>query len=535
MKKQLLGLILLTAFLASLMVASAAISFTDSITSLTITQSDTSKSFTVATGNDLANFTYTTNSNLIITTTTLNNVTNVTFTVSPAISIPLGSNDYTFSINATNVTNSTDSKSKTMTITLTNNTNKLCAANYGNLDISDIEFDVLSGFGDEDDLFFYPLDEVEVSFNIENTGEDIEDIEITACLFDESAEKCVLDEDDMEISKDSFDLDEDDEDITLTFEVDPDKLEAGNTNYILYLGAKGDLADNESSVCTSGSEDGIDIITNDDFAVINNIVYTENVNCGEMLEISADIFNVGDNDFDEDEIYFEIYSKELGIDKEISFNNGIDSMSEELASFSTQIPANVSAKSYNIRLSVLDEDHDVMENKKDDASQETISVTVGKCVDTTVPSVSITAELSSDTPKAVIGEKFVVDSIIKNIGSTSATYTLSVSGNEAWSESSIEPSTFTLASGESKEVSITFDVNSDAKAGDKDFTIKVSSGAKAFEQKVEITLEEGITSSKIIQHIKENSFIYTIVLINLILLIAIIIVIVKMIGRKSDD
>ena len=542
MKKQILGLILLTAFLASLMLASAAINFADANTAVTLTQSDTSESFTVIT-NDLANITHTANGNLTITTSAIvNNTNNVDFTISPAISIPAGLHTYTFSITATNAINSIDLISKTITVTMTNNTNLLCSDSDSELEIDDIEFDVLSGFGDGDDLFFYSLDEVEVTFNLDNTGSyDIGDIEITACLFDETTGDCVLDEDDMDISDDSFDLDAgDDVDVTLTFEIDPDKLDEGDEDYTLYIGATGEIDDSDSaddgdSTCAPGSEEDVEIRTGETFAVITNVIYTENVNCGEMLEISADVFNVGDEDLDDDEVYFEVYSKELGIDKEITFESGIDSMSKETALFSTKMPSNISEKAYNIRLSVLDEDHDVLQNEEDDEAQKLITVNVGKCVDTS-SSVSITAELSEDTPKAVVGEQFVVESTVKNTGSLSATYTVSVSGNEAWSEvSSIEPSTFTLASGESKKVSIYFNVESDAKAGNKDFTIKTTSGSKTSEQKVAITLEEGLSSSRIIQHIKANSFIYTIVLINLILLIAIIIVIVKMFGRKSDD
>jgi len=545
MKKQLFALILLTAFLASLMLASAAINFTDSNTALTLTQSTTSGSFTVTT-NDLANFAYTSNGNLTITNSSSNNTNTVTFTVSPAVSIPLGSNNYIFSITATNATDSTDSKSKNITVTLSNDTNRLCSSsNTGDLVIDDIEFNVLSGFGDEDDLFFYPLDEVEVTFNVENTGlYDISNIEITACLYDTKKSKCIMDEEDMDITNDNLDLDSgDDDDATLTFEIDPDQLTEGDTNYILYIGATGEIDDNSASdaldgseTCAPGSED-IEIRTKDTFAIIGNVFYDENVYCGETLEISADVFNVGDADLDSDEVYFEIYNKELGIDQEITFDSGIDAMSKESVLFSAKLPSNMTEKAYNIRLSILDEDHEVMQNEEEDESQKTITITAGKCTATdTSSSVSIAAELSEDTPKAVVGEQFVVESTIKNTGSSSATYTVSVSGNEAWSEvSSIEPSTFTLASGESKTVSITFAVDSDAKAGDKEFTIKATSGSKTTEQKVAITLEEGLSSSKIIQHIKANSFVYTIVLINLILLIAIIIVIVKMFGRKNDD
>jgi len=554
MKKQILGLILLTAFIASLMLVSAAL-VTPPVDSITFTSNGTATlTLTNATATQFNLTGY--NSTLVFTDGTKNATITIT---GPALNTNLSSAQFTLSALFENnfmgtstktayfniLNSSSSSQNETVQVSVTVSKGLCSDSNNGELVAKDLEFNILSGFGDDGDLFFYPLDKVEATFNLDNQGDfDIKNIEITACLLEIATGDCILDEGDMDLSDDSFDLDEgDDVDVTLTIEIDPDKLDGNDNSYALYVGATGEIVDDTDagtydgdSTCDSNSEN-IEIRTDDTFAVINNVIYTENVNCGDMLEISAEVFNVGDEDLEDDEVYFEIYNKELGINQEITFDDGIDSMSQESISFSTKMPSNISAKAYNIQLSVLDDHHNIMQNKEDDESQEIITVNVGKCtvVDTT-SSVSITAELSEDTPKAVIGEQFVVESTIKNTGSSSVTYNVSVSGNSAWSEvSSIEPSTFTLASGESKKVSIYFNVDSDAKAGDKDFTIKVAYGSKTSEQKVAVTLEEGLTSSKILKNIKDNSFVYSIVLINLILLIAIIIVIVKMFGRKSED
>jgi len=551
MKSKILSLIFVTAFLLSLTLASAAISFTASPTSITFTKFSNTTAVTITTIQNGTNITLpstvslssVSSGNVTVsvssTTATLNTSSATTVTLATIVPTDIGT--YTGSLFIYNSQNATDNQ----TITITFDKGLCSVSNNGNdLVADDMEINVKSGFGEDDD-FLYPLDEVEAVFNLDNQGNfDLKNIEITACLLEIATGDCILDEEDMEVSDDSFDLDSgDDVDVTLTFEIDPDKLDGNDNSYALYVGATGEIIDDTTSgtydgdlTCSSNSED-IDIITNDEFVIINNLFYTESVNCGEMLDISADLFNVGDTDLDDDEVYFSIYNKELGIDQEITFDSGIDSMSQESVSFSAKIPQNITEKVYNVELLVLDHKKNVMENKEDDKSQKTIYVTVGKCSNTdTSSSVSITAELSADTPKAVIGEQFVVESTIKNTGISSATYTVSVSGNEAWSEvSSIEPSTFTLASGESREVSIYFNVDSDAKAGDKEFTIKTAYGSKTSEQKVAITVEEGLSSSKIIQHLKDNSFVYTIVLVNLILLIAIIIVVVKMFGRKSSD
>ncbi len=539
MKATQLFSVLLLALILSLTLVSA-ISFTDSNTALTLTQSDTSETLTVTT-NDLANFTIVNanTANFSVTPALSNNVTSTVFTVLATSSIALGSHSYSFSITAVNATNSTDLVSKNITVTLTNNTNRLCSgSNPANIVVDDIEFNVVSGFGDEDDLFFYPMDKVEVSFNVENSGNwDVKNIEISACLFDKSSGKCIMDEGDMDITNDNLDLDSnDDDDVTLAFEIDPDQLKAGNNDYTLYLSANGEIDDSDAGTndnaqsCAPASED-IKIRTDENFAIVSDISYTENLNCGDTLEVSANVWNVGDEDFADDEIYFEIYSKELGINKEFTFDSGIDSMEKENVFYSVKLPSNLSVKSYKLLLSVLDEDHDVLQNKEDDNSQTTVLVTVGSCV--VSASASINASLSEETPQAKVGGEVIVNTVIKNTGASSATYTVSVPSIDFAEVSEIDPSTFTLAAGESKDVSIYLNINSNTKVGNKEFTIRAVSGQSVSEQKVKLAVQEGFSANGLVNHFRANWIVYLIILVNLILIIAIISVVVRIVN-KSD-
>jgi len=548
MKKQILGLILLTALFASLMVVSAALTITSSADSLELTQNAQSGNV-VLTFNNLTNVTYTTSGSITVTpTTSVNNVSNATFTVT-ATSMPIGTTYAYIYFSAVNAVNLTDSASKNITINLVNSTNTLCSNAGTYLDISDISYDVLKGFGEDDD-YLYPLDEIKVSFDVENTAgtADMKNIKVKANLIDTKTGKKVMNEKDMDLSEDDFDLDSgDDITITMTTTLDPDYFKAGNTDYILYIAVTGEVDDSGkvndgNDSCALGS-DSIEIRTDEQFVVLSNIIASEPASCGYPMEITADLWNIGDSDIDSDEVFIQAYNKELGIDQVIGIDSDLDSMDYQEITMNLDLPEEYTEKSYQIKLSIFDDDrasdNDVYQNSEDDDAVFNVLVPLKKCVvinTSTDAGISVSAELSADTPKAVIGEQFIVESTIKNTGASSATYTVSVSGNEAWSEvSSIEPNAFTLAAGESKTVSIYFNVDSDAKAGDKEFTIKTVYGSKTSEQKVAVTLEEGLSSSKIIQHIKENSFIYTIVLINLILLIAIVIVIVKMFGRKSED
>ena len=101
------------------------------------------------------------------------------------------------------------------------------------LNIKDFELVLDKGFGDEDDNDFYPLDEVSAEFELENKGNkwdasedvDVEDMEIEVCLFDMDAGECVMDEEDMELSDDDFDLkDGNDKDMRVSFKIDPEEL-----------------------------------------------------------------------------------------------------------------------------------------------------------------------------------------------------------------------------------------------------------------------------------------------------------------------
>ena len=555
MKKQILGLVLLTAFLASLMVVSAAdLSLIQSLT-------PSGNPGTTILGTFIVNNTQYPNVN--ITSATLSGATGITLnttsftaqtqSVSFSVAVPSSQTTGTLTYNVyatynlTNGTNITTPVSIGTASIYVNSTNTLCSNPGAYLDISDISYDVLKGFGEDDD-YLYPLDEIEVSFDVENIAgtADMKNIKVKANLIDTKTGKKVMNEKDMDLSDNDFDLDSgDDTTITMTATLDPDYFKAGITEYTLYIAVTGEVDDSGevndgNDICALGS-DSIEIRTDEQFVVLSNIIASESV-CGYPMEITADLWNIGDSDIDSDEVFVQAYNKELGINKVIGIDSDLDSMDYQEITMDLDLPKEYAEKTYQIKLSIFDDerasDNDIYQTENDDEAIFNVLVPLKKCsIDTSTDAgISVSAELSADTPKAVIGEQFVVESTIKNTGTSSATYTVSVSGNEAWSEvSSIEPNTFTLASGESKKVSIYFNVDSTAKAGDKDFTIKTAYGSKTSEQKVAVTLEEGLTSSKIMQHIKANSFVYTIVLINLILLIAIIIVIVKMFGRKSDD
>lgn len=551
MKTKSLSLILCIALIALFsLVSVSAFNVDSSSSAVTFTEAGTQ---TITLSGDLFNLATYTNTLSIngktVTITPAANTTNVSsLSVSIAAanfsSLSFGTYTQTAYFNVTSSTNSSEKETIAVTINLKKNYAVCSDSNPGELDVGSIDMSTNSGFGD-DDSYWYPLDEVEVSFDVENNGDyDMSNIGITACLWDVKAGECVMDEDDMDLSDDEFDLDSgDDTSITITLTVDPDNLNAGNNDYIFYVGATGEIDDSKSSndgdnSCASSSKD-IDIRTDDNFVILSDIEVPESATCGVPVDLSFQIWNIGSEDLDSDEVYVGIYNKELGVDEVLELSKDLDSFDSQSRTYTFNVPNNAAAKTYNIQLSVYDDadagDSDLYQNSEDDESVFNVGLKVENCKPSSTSNATISAELSDTTPKAVIGNQVVIEATVKNTGNAAASYSVEVAGNSAWSQvATIDPKTFTLNAGESKKVSIYLDIANEATEGEKEFTIRTTYNGGATEQKVQLSLEKGLTGSSFAKHIQDNWVIYLIVVINVILIIAIIAVIVR-ISRKQED
>jgi hypothetical protein len=416
-------------------------------------------------------------------------------------------------------------------------------ANVGSLDISDFDLDDVSGFGDEDDNLLYPFDESTFVFYVENDGTSkIKDIKIEACVWDVSAEKCVFDEDDMKISNNKFDLKEGkDQKITLTFTPDAEKLKSGNTNYIFYVRAVGEIDDSDSAHDGEKTGDSyshdFEIVTDDDFVIITNInLNTESVSCGNTVELTADVWNLGD-DLDDDEVFVWVYNKELGINKKIEFPNGIDSMESEKIDIIFTVPGNAAEKAYTIRLAAYNDDDiaddDLFETSKGDDDQDAVfytplTIAVGSC--STTPLASVTASLQSD---AKAGKEFTVKATIINAGLSSSTFNLALSGYDSWASLvSMDKTSVTLASGASQDVLITLKANADT-SGEQVFNIGLTEGTKTLSQPVSVSVARaGISLPNLSNLFSGNSWIWVIGALNALLVLIIVVVAVKVSKRK---
>ncbi|MEK6935714.1 MAG: putative S-layer protein [Nanoarchaeota archaeon] len=560
MKSKILSLFLLTAIFSLLMV-SAAVNFTvstledfsqskNSVTFI-VTNLDAATPLNVSFANTLSildkdnnavQFTIAGNQTTILSTIPR------TFTITPILPIDYAKFNFGEAYFKDLVITNSAIPAENQTIKVSLKPSFCSLDNKAKLAISNLEINTLEGYGD-DESFWYPLDKVELSFDVENKGAwDVRDIEIQICVFDTKSKSCKFDEDDFDLSDDKFDIDYDDNEVTVTatLDVDPDKLIAGNTDYTIYIKAEGQTDDSDAGTedekfnCISSLDD-IKIRTDEAFVIFSGITFSEDtLQCESEATLDFEVWNVGDEDLADDEIFVNVYNKELGINKDVIFSNGIDKMDKVDASISFTIPKNIKETSYKLLLKAYDDDRysddDAYQNKEDDLSKTDAFFTVkGNCGATITSNVLITAELDSTTPEAVPGKQVIVKATVKNLGTSTLTSILSVSGNSAWSSlKSIDPQTLVLNAGESKTVNILLNIDADAE-GEKEFTITSTSGDKITEQKVALSLtKSNATSSIIANHLKANWFIYVIVLVNIILIITIIAVVKSMVGRGNS-
>jgi len=384
---------------------------------------------------------------------------------------------------------------------------------------------------------------VEMTFTVENDLDaKVKDIEIEVCIWDVPAKKCVLDEEDMEIDNNEFDLKADkSNDITITFEIDADNLKEGNTEYLVYIKASGKIDDDESEdddEITGGSiSEKIEIRTDDDFIIINNIqLKPETISCGDTIELTADVWNIGDS-LDEDEVYVKVYNKELGISKVFEFNSGIDAMESETITLSFELE-DAEEKVYLLQLSAYNDedlrDSSIFENEEDKESSFVKELKVAESCSTT-PTASVSASLDSD---AKAGQQLIVKATITNTGSATKTFALSASSYADWASSAIlDKNSVTLEAGKSAEVVITLEVLKDAQ-GENGFDIEVVDGSKFLSQPVSVSIEKssfGFDITGLVTGFGNNAYLYAIGALNLVLVAGIIFIAVRIARKRKQE
>jgi hypothetical protein len=379
-------------------------------------------------------------------------------------------------------------------------------------------------FGSEDE--WYILSDITADIDVRNRGnERIEDVEINWGLWDKDKGQWVIEP----IDEDKFNLKSDKEEtVTVKFnlekdaDVDLDELDDGD-HYIFYVFANGFDNENDKDICVVDSEP-VTIVVESDFVVLDNIDFPETVSCGDNFPITADVWNIGDSD--QDDVYVKITNTELGIDERVDFNS-INAFDFENMDVSIDVPDNAQEKTYYLQLKVYDENDDIYESDNDESSFLVPMTVSGNCASSSSGAKAVVSASLLSGGKA--GENLVIKSTIFNSGTKSTTYTINAAGYSGWASSAqLSESTFTLNSGESKDITITLNVRDDA-SGDQSFNIEVVSGNQLVTtQPVSVSVESsgffnGITGGSI----SGSGLIWGIGILNVILIVVIIIIAIR--------
>jgi hypothetical protein len=456
---------------------------------------------------------------------------------------------YTTSIILTKQTSLTDTVTDTVTIPVDFVRTFCDAGEQADVDdfleITNIKINNNDGNDDE----WSPLDEIEVEVEVTNNDNDrIKDVMVEIGLFDSQGKNIIRDMDDLnDRTVDLGSIKEDkDETTTFTFTI-PSDFE--DDSYSLVIKAYSDDNDfGEDVLCTSKTSE----LSDDFFEKIDGERETDEENhilfdkiqvtpspaqCSEKVQVTGKVANIGDEDY-VDQIRVTLFNSELGVNTEQIIRQDFDQGDSEVVDFEFDVPATAAEKLYTLEFRTYfdyDEDDDTYDLVSDDKYTATFRV-AGNC-NTESSNVAITATLNSETPEAVPGKQVIINTVIKNNGDVDTIYAVSVAGNSGWSTlSSIEPQIVPLGPGESRDVSIALLVNDDA-TGDNELTISASFDGKKTDQRIVLSIAEGKSMGSndlgpFVNHLRDNWFIYLIVLVNVVLIVAIILVIRSMVSPR---
>lgn len=410
----------------------------------------------------------------------------------------------------------------------------------GNLDIRDISID---NQGEGKDNEWQILDTIEIEVEVENNGnEDVKDVFVELGLFDGDGNDVTSDIDFDNSDEEQIDvgrLNEDDKETAVfTFKV-PADFEDGN--YKLAIKAYSDDL-GEDTECTDTSSDLSDTIfekisvdresDSEKFISFQNVVLTPSqATCGEIITLTADVYNIGDED--QDQVKVSLISSELGINQFVEIRNDLDQGDKETVTFEFQVPNNLANTNYYLNLLA---DYDYNNGNYRETSDEPTKVgglLISGCSGGGVVTgniASINAVLDSE---AVAGEELVVRASITSLKDETTTFVISALDYEDWSTlSDISERIITLDAGESQDVTLKFNVDADV-SGEKSFLIEVRAGDQVQTREVAVNISGGTTGgiTGFAALGEGNSLIWVIGIINVVLIVLIIVVAVRISRR----
>ena len=419
----------------------------------------------------------------------------------------------------------------------------------GNLEIREVD---VQNLGDGSDDEWKILDIIEVDVKVKHLGkidEKIRDIFVELALFDDKGVDVTSDLEFENTGEEEIDLgnlgDRDDDTVTFRFKVTAD---LDGSNYKLAVKAYSDDSDfGEDVECTDTSNDLSNKFfetiqleresDDEDFLEIDEIrINPEDVTCGDTVDISFDIVNVGDQKV-EDRFKVNLDSSQLGLSLSQEIKKDLDEGDTERVLFTFRVPEGLEDEAYPLRITTEHDYRDSSDSYDVQSSEEkSVLLTVFGCSLSDVMPLgnkkiaSISASLDSD---AKAGQEMLITAVLTNLDSESQTFIISASNYESWAEiNAISKRLVTLNSGESEELSLSFNVNKDT-SGQQSFVIEARAGENLETREVVVNIEGISTTSGSTPKIDlgGNNLLWLIGIINVILIILIIVVAVRISRR----
>jgi len=253
----------------------------------------------------------------------------------------------------------------------------------------------------------------------------------------------------------------------------------------------------------------------------------QSVAAGRAFTAQVQVRNLADSTINDLKVTMSI--PELNIQTS-DYMDSIDSdKSKTFEQLLLRVPDCTKAGTYDVQFVV---EYDNYESTTTDG---TIKISEGTCGAVTGANGQSTTVINvPNNQEAAQGTSVVYPVVINNQGSTSKTYSLSVSGASTWANVRMDPSSVVVVpAGQSKTVYLYAEINKDAELGDKAFTLTVDDGTdtKSVPLSAKITQNASSSDAAVFKQVLEIGLI---VLVVILIIVGLIIGFNKMKDKKQE-
>jgi len=409
-----------------------------------------------------------------------------------------------------------------------------------------------------------PLDIVEVQVKVSNNGAtDINNINFKIGLFNQNNGNIINDmkwiSPDQEQSTGNSISADSTETYTFKFQVDPSVItNQNNNNFLLMLKAyqqgkesqfcvdystSSDLNNNFGGFGSSSSNDYAADISIPTLGISKAVVIDSStlpvisqVSCGQQLTLTPTVFDLGpnDNSYSKNQILVVFSSPQLGIYQNQTIYGDLNSGGSVQVPLTFSVPLTADAKTYPAYVNVyykFNQGNGGYFNDYQYISQNfnTLVQVTGGCVYATPQNTGITAQLVSG---GSAGSPLVIASTITNNGNKTVSYNFGLEGYSSWATlTSVSPLNITLAPGQSQDVTLNLNINSNAQGGNQILYLDAySNGYLITKQPISVPVTAGFSLSSLTGGAISGSYalVWGLGLLILVLIVAIIIILVRL-------